>query len=123
MSTITIAPHVVPARPALRRPAPRGQVRLTARGRVVVFVLAFVVVAAVAILLASGSVATQEQGSAEVVEVVTVAPGDTLWGIASSAAAETGEGDVRDMMQRIEELNAIDASLVYVGQELRVPAS
>ena len=117
MSTMTIAPISRP----MRSRAGRSQVRLTRRGRLVVLALAFAAVAAVAVWLAAGSAATQEQGSGPQVEVVTVAPGDTLWDIASDAAAATGSGDVRDMMQRIEQLNAIDASVVYVGQELRVP--
>jgi len=114
MSTITIAP------PMCRSQQRKPQVRLTRRGRLVVFLLAFGLVVGAAVALAAGSVATRKQGAAPEVEVITVAPGDTLWDIASDAAAG---GDVRDMMQRIEELNAIDASLVYVGQELRVPSN
>ncbi|THI90862.1 LysM peptidoglycan-binding domain-containing protein, partial [Nocardioides sp.] len=64
-----------------------------------------------------------EQGGATQIEVVTVAPGDTLWGIASDAAAATGGDDVRDMMDRIQQLNTLDSSLVYAGQELRIPAA
>lgn len=123
MSTITIAPQLRTTRQPVRRQPARGQVRLTRRGRLVVLALAFSVVAAVTVWLAAGSAATWEDGGAAQVEVVTVAPGDTLWDIASDAAAATGGGDVRDMVQRIEELNAIDASVVYAGQELRVPVA
>lgn len=123
MSTISIAPRVAPA--ARRRPveARRSQVRLTRRGRLVVLALAFAVVAAVAVWLAAGSAATYEQGSATQIEVVTVAPGDTLWEIASDAAAATGGDDVRDMMEHIQQLNTLDSSVVYAGQELRIPAA
>ncbi|WP_408898298.1 LysM peptidoglycan-binding domain-containing protein [Nocardioides sp. R1-1] len=123
MSTITLAPRVAPARPtSASRPASRGQVRLTRRGRAVVFGLALVVVALAAVWLAAGSAATRDSGGAAQIDVVTVAPGDTLWAIASEAAADTGDS-VRDMMQAIQQLNTLDGSVVYVGQELRVPTS
>ncbi|GAA1528180.1 LysM peptidoglycan-binding domain-containing protein [Nocardioides humi] len=124
MSTITLAPRVAPARrttSAARRPAARGQVRLTRRGRLVVFLLALGVVTLAAVWLAAGSAATREDGGAPQIELVTVAPGDTLWDIASDAAATTGD-DVRDMMRTIQQLNTIDGSVLYAGQELRVPA-
>ncbi|WP_435771797.1 LysM peptidoglycan-binding domain-containing protein [Nocardioides sp. SYSU DS0651] len=130
MSTITLAPHVSarpahpsdPSRPS-RAARPSGQVRLTRRGRLAVLVIALALLAALVVALAGGSVATDERGAAAQVEVVTVAPGDTLWDIASEAAAATGAGDVRDMMERIQRLNTLDSSLVYAGQELRVPAA
>ncbi|XBB67471.1 LysM peptidoglycan-binding domain-containing protein [Nocardioides sp. WV_118_6] len=123
MSTVTLAPRVAPARrtaaPAVRR---TGQVRLTRRGRLVVFLFALTAVVAAAIWLAAGSAASRDAAPAPAeVDIITVAPGDTLWDIASDAAATTGD-DVRDMMQRIEQLNALDGGTVYVGQDLRVPA-
>lgn len=124
MSTITLSPRVSPAHSTTSARAVRsgrGQVRLTRRGRAVVFLVALAAVVAAAVWLAAGSAATKEEGVAHV-EVVTVAPGDTLWGIASAAAAE-GEDDVRDMMQRIQQMNELDGSVVYVGQDLRVPAA
>ncbi|MCG8152944.1 LysM peptidoglycan-binding domain-containing protein [Pimelobacter simplex] len=94
---------------------------MTRRGRLLVFVLALLAVVAAALWLAAGSAASRDAGAPAEVDVVTVAPGDTLWDIASDAAATTGD-DVRDMMQRIEQLNALDGGTVYVGQDLRVPA-
>ncbi|WP_377324530.1 LysM peptidoglycan-binding domain-containing protein [Pimelobacter simplex] len=125
MSTVTLAPRVAPARRTAAAPAavrrPAGSVRLTRRGRLLVFVLALLAVVAAALWLAAGSAASRGAGAPAEVDVVTVAPGDTLWDIASDAAATTGD-DVRDMMQRIEQLNALDGGTVYVGQDLRVPA-
>ncbi|MBU2694690.1 hypothetical protein CCO04_06305 [Pimelobacter sp. 30-1] len=95
---------------------------MTRRGRLVVFLFALTAVVAAAIWLAAGSAASRDAAPAPAeVDVITVAPGDTLWDIASDAAATTGD-DVRDMMQRIEQLNALDGGTVYVGQDLRVPA-
>ncbi|TNM46111.1 LysM peptidoglycan-binding domain-containing protein [Nocardioides albidus] len=119
---MALAPRVSSTRRATsaRRPAARGQVRLTRRGRLVVFVLALVVVALAAVWLAAGSAATRSEGGSAEVRLVTVAPGDTLWDIASDAAATSGD-DVRDMMETIQRLNTLDGSVVYVGQDLRVP--
>lgn len=133
MSTISIAPHRVSARRVsstrvattsrTARPArSAGPVRLTRRGRVVVFVLAFLAVAAMAVAIAAGSAATREDGGAPAVDVVTVAPGETLWDIASDVAAATG-GDVRGAMADIQDLNTLDGSMVFAGQELRIPAA
>jgi nucleoid-associated protein YgaU len=77
-------------------------------------------VLALGVWFAAGSVATKE-GGVEQVDVVTVAPGETLWDIASEAAAAAGEGDVGDMVDRIQEMNSLDSSLVYAGQKLRIP--
>lgn len=121
MSTtaLNVTPRNAEARPVARSVASaRPQLRLTRRGRVVVFVVGLLVAFAAGIVLASGSLATADEGGEPQVEMVTVAPGDTLWDIASAAA---GDGDVRSMMDRIEELNVLDSSMVYAGQDLRVP--
>jgi hypothetical protein len=107
MSTITFAPQITP-------------VRLTRRGRLVVFTFGVLLAFALGVWFAVGSVATQESG-VEQVEIVTVAPGDTLWDIASDAAAVTGEGNVGDMVARIKDMNSLDSSMVYAGQSLRIP--
>lgn len=51
---------------------------------------------------------------------VYVAPGDSLWSIASDVA---GDRDVRDVIAQIEQLNALTSSEIQVGQELIVPAA
>ncbi|NYI99933.1 hypothetical protein HNR19_000632 [Nocardioides thalensis] len=115
MSTTTIAP-TLQLRPASRvRPA--SQVRLTRRGRLTIFLLGLALAFGAGLWLAAGSTATQEQGVAEV-EVVTVDPGDTLWDIAADAAVD---GNVGAMVDEIRDLNSLDSSMVYAGQELRVP--
>lgn len=129
MSTATLLPpttHGVPTRPRLRvvgpgetyHPQPTGQVRLTRRGRVVVFLMALGVLAAIALTWSSGSVATDSRGAATGTEVITVHTGDTLWDIASERA---DGGDVSSVMAEITRLNALEDGLVYAGQRLRVP--
>ena len=120
MSTIAIDRTVRSTAPRSTSSRRSGGVRLTRRGRVVVLGLAFVVVAMAAVWLASGSAAGPTSGGEPTVEIVTVAPGDTLWGIASDAAAATGE-DIDDVMEHIKQLNALDGSSVDAGQELRIP--
>ncbi len=109
MNTMTLHP---PLRVnELREPSHR----LTRRGRLVVFVLAFVVVLAVGLMLAGGSVASPE---AEATETIVVGPGDTLWDLASDL---TDGGDVRAMMRHIVQLNSLDSVALDAGQSLRVP--
>ncbi|MDZ5622061.1 LysM peptidoglycan-binding domain-containing protein [Nocardioides sp. HM23] len=111
MSTITFTPQVSYS---------ARQVRLTRRGRLVVFGFGVLLAFALGVWFAAGSVATQDAG-VEQVEVVTVAPGETLWDIAADATAVTGEGDVGAMVERIQEMNSLDSSMVLAGQTLRIP--
>ena len=100
-------------------PGAQGSVRLTRRGRVVVVVLALLAMLAVGLVVASGSVATDEPGTPEPTRVVMVGSGDTLWDI---AAGLSDDGDVRAMVSRIEKLNALESGMVVAGQRLVVPA-
>lgn len=125
MSTISFAPtfDVRPARtvrPTRSTAAPAGQLRLTRRGRLVLFVGALLVAFALAFVVMGGSSASPESaGSPTATERIVVAPGQTLWQIASDHAAG---GDVRATVDAIEKLNALDSAMLYAGQELFVPA-
>ena len=59
-------------------------------------------------------------GSPEVIGVVTVAPGDTLWSIAQHAEPDA---DVRAVVNRIRDLNALGGDSIQAGVTLRVPTS
>jgi hypothetical protein len=111
MSTITLDPQLS---------FQRQSVRLTRRGRLVVFAVGVLLAFALGVWLAAGSVATHEAG-VEQVEIVKVAPGETLWDIAADAVATTGDGSVGEMVDRIQEMNSLDSSMVLAGQELRIP--
>jgi LysM domain len=108
MSTIalTATPTVTPA------------VRLTRRGRLVVFVAGLLTILALGVMWGTGSVASGERGQAEHTLVVQVQPGDTLYDLAASL---TTDGDVNAMVEQIEDLNRLDSSYLYAGQKLRVP--
>jgi hypothetical protein len=123
MSTVAINPGftrsrecIRTARPAARRNAP--SVRLTRRGRVVAVLLLLGVLLAVLTVYGPHSAATGDRGTPVPTRTVEVGPGDTLWGLASGAAAP---GQVREMMHQIRELNALPSSGLSVGQEIAVP--
>lgn len=118
MSTLTHTLVLPAPRERAQRTAARpGAVRLTRRGRAVVFLLAFAVVLGIGLAFAAGSAATRDAGGSETT-VITVGTGDTLWDI---AAGISEGGDVRSTMERIEELNALDSGMLVAGQRLRVP--
>lgn len=104
------------ARPSSSGPR-HSTVRLTRRGRAVVFLLALVALVAVGFLGAGIAGAATHRGHLAT-HAVTVQPGDTLWGLSSKAAHG---GDVRAMEQRIQDLNGLSTSTVYLGQHLVVP--
>lgn len=117
MSTIAVGGfRATPVRPAMRRVAP--SVRLTRRGRLVMLAL-FVLAAFVAVTLLGGqSAATDEEGTPLPTRTVVVEPGDTLWDIAAPLAEP---GEVREMVHRIQELNALPSASLDAGQQLAVP--
>lgn len=113
MSTTT---PISAVRPSVRQgPIHAGSVRLTRRGRLLVFTLALFAILAVGVLLSAGSVATERPESTE---VVMVGAGETLWDIAAERAPD---GDVRAMVDHIQRLNSLDSAALDAGQRLRVP--
>ncbi len=116
MSTMTLTAPI--ARPTIRPIVSTPTVRLTRRGRLVVFALGLLVILAIGVFWGSGSVASGERGAAESTLVVQVQPGDTLYDLASRV---TTDGDVNAMVERIEDLNRLESTFLYAGQKLRVP--
>ncbi|MFC4556351.1 LysM peptidoglycan-binding domain-containing protein [Georgenia faecalis] len=110
----------VAAAPPSRAVAPTGHLRLTARGRAVLAVGAFVLATMAAVLV--GAWAGQLGADAAVVatERVTVGSGDTLWEIASVVAAP-GQ-DVRDLVDQLVALNGLPSGDLRAGQQILVPA-
>lgn len=100
--------------------APTSTLALTRRGRLVVFAASLLLVLALFVLWGSGSVATEQPGTAEATLVVQVQPGDTLYDLAASL---TTDGDVNAMVERIEDLNRLESAMLYAGQKLRVPVA
>jgi LysM repeat protein len=52
------------------------------------------------------------------VQSVVVQPGDTLWSIAAEVA---GTDDVREVVDRIQELNGLQDAVLMPGQVLELP--
>lgn len=114
----TVSGHPAPVRRRVAvqgRPAASG-LRMTRRGRLVVLAVALLVVLLPGAWRAMAT--AQVEGPSTV--AVTVAPGDTLWGI----AAEIDPGaDPRALIAEIRELNGLTQSGLVPGQVLVVPAA
>jgi hypothetical protein len=121
MSTITLSrPVSARPRPAVRPARPASSaVRLTRRGRLVIFGLALMVMLVLGVVWGSGSVATLHPGTPEPTRIVVVAPGDTHFGIAAGVAKD---GQVGEMVEQLQQMNGLDDPMLQVGQHLRVPA-
>jgi predicted Zn-dependent protease len=101
-----------------RRVRLQGPLKLTRRGQVVV-VAAFLLAALALMIAFSGlATATKDAGDPVPVKIVEVQPGDTLYGIAGEVA---DPGEVREVVHRIQELNAIDNGVLQVGDQIAVP--
>ncbi len=100
-------------------PAPTSHLRLTVRGRVVLWLAAVLVALGVTLLgtqaFADGPVSAQE------VQRHVVQPGETLWQIAESVA--TPSQDVRDVVVDLVRLNELPDAGLMAGQVIVVPVS
>lgn len=91
-------------------------VRLTRRGRVVLFALCLVLTGLVAALAASASRAGPFETDEP--EVAVVLPGDTLWSV---AARHVPSDDPYGVIEEIRRLNDLTGHTVHPGQELILP--
>lgn len=98
--------------------APRGGVRLTRRGRIVI-VLALLTVAFLAFTLGriGSSQAATEPGTRVPYAQTTVHSGETLWALAKRVAPGH---DPREVVEQIRALNHLSGSL-QAGQQLLLP--
>ncbi len=123
MATVVTSPRRVqptqtsPTRRQARR-GPKGELRLTGRGRLVI-VLVFLTVLMGAVLALSGySAASGAPGPEQPTRTVVVQEGDTLWGIAAQVAEP---GEVREAVHELQELNALPGPELVEGQRIAVP--
>ncbi|KGM13315.1 LysM peptidoglycan-binding domain-containing protein [Cellulomonas bogoriensis] len=91
--------------------------RLTARGRVVVWLLATLVAAGVGLGAQSATAGTPAEP--QEVRAHTVVAGETLWDIARSATP--AGGDVRDVVADVVRTNDLPSAAIVPGQRLVVP--
>lgn len=102
-------------RPVAASPSHQSDYRLTRRGRLVVLLVGVFVLLAIGVAFAGVSLASEEP---EATGTLVVAPGDTLWDIATELS---DGGDVRETMRHIEQLNSLDSVALAAGQRLDVP--
>ena len=95
-------------------------VHLTRRGRLArtLLVLSLAVVLASAFGLNAGANTSDQAGDPTAFIQVTVAPGDTLWSLATRLA---DGGDVRALIDEIASVNSLASAEVQAGQKLRIP--
>jgi LysM repeat protein len=98
------------------RVAGKPRLRLTRRGRVVIFALFLLFAAAAVTLAATASRAADPSGPAE---TTVVQQGETLWSIADRHDLK---GDPRAVIEEIRRLNALPDYTIYTGQELKLPS-
>ena len=96
----------------------RSHLRLARRGRLVIFVAAMLFALGAAVFLGTSSMATSDSGVSQPTHAVMVDSGDTLWAIAAELAED---GEVREMVHTIKQINALDSSMLVAGQQIHVP--
>ena len=122
-ATVYVLPVAEPPRPV--REVRGSTVRLTRRGRVVVFAFALVVLFGIALIGARVAFAVEggaDKSPAPSGHTMVVGDGDTLWDISSEAVAGT-DASIREMEQRIKELNSLESSMLVSGQTLIIPTA
>ena len=95
-------------------------IRLNRRGRLArtFVVLSLAVVLASVFGLKAGAGTTDAVGAPTSFIEVTVAPGDTLWSLATRMA---DGGDVRAMVDEISSVNSLATAELQAGQKVRIP--
>jgi len=95
-------------------------VHLTRRGRLArtLLVLSLAVVLASLFGLSAGAGTSDSVGAPTSFIEITVAPGDTLWSLATRMA---GGEDVRAMVDEIASVNALASADLQAGQKVRIP--
>ena len=124
MSTIAVgyAPTTTtrPVRHLHAVPTPRHQpgLRLTRRGRVVLFLVAIAAVLLMGVTFGGSTAATDQAGTPVASQTITVKAGQTLWEI---AVAANPNGDIRQTVDDIMKLNSLPAAGLQMGREIAVP--
>ena len=102
---------------------PSGRITLNRRGklaRTLVVLSLAIVAASVAGGQAGADTSKSTLAAADSFITVTVAPGETVWSLASRVAAG---GDVRSLVSEIISVNSLASVDLTAGQKLRIPLS
>ncbi|HMU35973.1 MAG TPA: LysM peptidoglycan-binding domain-containing protein [Marmoricola sp.] len=103
---------------ATQSPAAQSELRLTRRGRIVFTMIFLSLVAAAMIFVGGRAAASFDAGNPPAIHYITVSSGDTLYSLAGDYAEP---GQIREMVQQIEDLNSLDSVTIYPGQRLAIP--
>lgn len=89
------------------------------RRRVAALLMLVVAFAAAAIIVAPKALADDASTAVGTTDSYVVAEGDTLWSIAQSLTPE--DGDVRDTVATIKDMNLLESSAIGIGDQLVIP--
>lgn len=78
----------------------------------------FIIMVLLVMVLCASTVAATAGNIKKEYRVVSVRPGDTLWGIAS---VYSGDTDIREYIYNIKKLNQMKSATIYAGQTLYLP--
>lgn len=81
------------------------------------FIVAVTIITCVLSFIVSMITVKVFSASPEVYDNMIVSEGDTIWSIASQI-----KGDINKNVYEIKKINNLKNSIIYVGQELQVPA-
>ncbi|WP_394942198.1 LysM peptidoglycan-binding domain-containing protein [Psychromicrobium sp. YIM B11713] len=98
-----------------------SRLKLTRRGRFLLFGLPLMLLAVAALVLLGFATTSAHAGVGSVgtgTAQVTVQAGDSIWSIAAANAADR---DPREVVAEIVELNNLDSSVLLPGQQIFVP--
>jgi hypothetical protein len=117
-----LARSAQPARSAHPPRSAQPRLRITRRGRALLTTLVSAPLVAAGLLFALNGGPAVATGDAVTIplQTITVETGQTLWGIAESAAPTA---DPREVIASIMELNRLSSADVFPGQELSLPRS
>lgn len=106
--------------PAARAGTAAPRLRLTKRGRGVVTALAAapLVIAALVFALNGGGATATPESSGVPFHYMTVDSGESLWQLAERIAPNA---DPRDVIEQLMQLNRLESSEVFPGQQLAIP--
>jgi len=102
-----------------RESSERGAFRLSFESAAFVISALVLVVAGLAFAIPQGPCQALRSESASAI-LVTVQPGDTIWGIARRISGDNA--DLRSIVDEITELNNLDSAVIRPGQGILVPA-
>jgi hypothetical protein len=100
----------------------RGLLRLASYASILVLAFALFGAKAQGATSATNTISSTQASHLDHYQQITVAPGETLWELASMVRASTGShGDIRDLVDQITSLNGLESPAILAGSRLFIP--